>query len=122
VSKSKKPAPRVKRLPDSRLRTERLPAWLDQRVVSKRYLAAGCRTYADLLALWDDLSELMHTLSICQEHPIIDGTMRRCRVCHCTQDDCSGCVALTGDACTWSPEDPSVCTACVIPKLTKGAK
>lgn len=36
--------------------------------------------------------------------------MRACRVCHCTDDDCSGCIARTGHRCVWVDED--LCSAC----------
>ncbi|HRH68856.1 MAG TPA: hypothetical protein PLB89_05045 [Flavobacteriales bacterium] len=34
-----------------------------------------------------------------------------CRVCGCTEDNCSGCVERTGRACWWVEED--LCSACV---------
>lgn len=33
-----------------------------------------------------------------------------CRVCGCTEDDCSGCVARTGEPCVWV--EPDLCSAC----------
>jgi hypothetical protein len=33
-----------------------------------------------------------------------------CRVCGCTDEDCSWCITLTGDPCAW--EQPGLCTAC----------
>lgn len=35
---------------------------------------------------------------------------RRCRVCGCTDDDCSQCIERTGAPCSWVDED--LCTAC----------
>jgi hypothetical protein len=37
--------------------------------------------------------------------------VRRCRVCGCTDYDCSQCVEKTGDACSWVEAD--LCSACV---------
>jgi hypothetical protein len=34
-----------------------------------------------------------------------------CRVCGCTEDDCSGCVERTGEPCHWA--EPGLCSACV---------
>jgi hypothetical protein len=34
-----------------------------------------------------------------------------CRVCGCTEDDCSQCVEKTGEPCTWIA--PGLCSACV---------
>lgn len=34
----------------------------------------------------------------------------QCRVCGCTDDDCSGCVERTGQQCCWVEED--LCSAC----------
>lgn len=33
-----------------------------------------------------------------------------CRVCGCTDDDCSGCVERTGQPCWWV--EPGLCSAC----------
>lgn len=40
-------------------------------------------------------------------------TARRCRQCGCTEADCSGCVARTGEPCHWV--EPDLCSACVPP-------
>lgn len=34
-----------------------------------------------------------------------------CRVCGCTDDDCTGCVERTGSPCSWVEAD--LCSACV---------
>jgi hypothetical protein len=36
--------------------------------------------------------------------------VRRCRVCGCTDNDCSGCIARTGEPCHWVEQD--LCSAC----------
>ncbi|TJY57183.1 hypothetical protein E4T66_17380 [Sinimarinibacterium sp. CAU 1509] len=36
--------------------------------------------------------------------------VRRCRVCGCTDDDCSHCIERTGEACYWVADD--LCSAC----------
>ena len=36
---------------------------------------------------------------------------RSCRVCSCTDDDCSGCIERTGEPCEWI--EPDLCSACV---------
>lgn len=38
-------------------------------------------------------------------------TIRTCRVCNCTELDCSGCWQRTGHPCHWVAED--LCSACV---------
>ncbi len=38
------------------------------------------------------------------------GSKRSCRVCGCTDDDCSGCVERTGEPCYWIEDD--LCSAC----------
>jgi hypothetical protein len=35
---------------------------------------------------------------------------RACRICGCTDDDCSGCIAATGVPCSWVEAD--LCSAC----------
>jgi DnaK suppressor protein len=39
----------------------------------------------------------------------------KCRVCGCTDEDCSQCIEKTGDACHWIQRDGanSLCSACV---------
>ena len=37
-------------------------------------------------------------------------TVQRCRVCGCTDDDCSQCIARTGSPCHWVTGD--LCSAC----------
>jgi hypothetical protein len=37
--------------------------------------------------------------------------VRACRVCGCTDGDCSGCIERTGEACHWVASD--LCSACV---------
>lgn len=34
-----------------------------------------------------------------------------CRVCGCTDEDCTGCVVKTGAPCSWV--EPDLCSACV---------
>jgi hypothetical protein len=36
---------------------------------------------------------------------------RACRVCGCTDEDCSGCIERTGEPCSWVEKD--LCSACV---------
>ncbi len=38
-------------------------------------------------------------------------SVRACRVCGCTDADCSGCVERTGRPCHWVEKD--LCSACV---------
>jgi ParB/RepB/Spo0J family partition protein len=40
-----------------------------------------------------------------------EGWVRTCRVCGCTDADCSGCIERTGQACHWVEVD--LCSACV---------
>lgn len=41
------------------------------------------------------------------------GTERSCRICGCTDLDCSGCIERTGRPCAWVPGRRDLCTACV---------
>lgn len=36
--------------------------------------------------------------------------VRACRVCGCTDDNCSQCIKKTGEPCYWIEED--LCSAC----------
>lgn len=51
---------------------------------------------------------------LCKHRPI-----RNCRICGCTERDCTGCVARTGHPCYWVEED--LCSACAEPSLPEGA-
>jgi hypothetical protein len=48
--------------------------------------------------------------------PVYEGTLSepvvlaRCRVCGCTDEDCSGCLERTGAPCHWV--EPDLCSAC----------
>lgn len=35
----------------------------------------------------------------------------KCRICDCTNEDCSECIELTGMPCHWVEDD--LCSACV---------
>ena len=35
----------------------------------------------------------------------------KCRVCGCTDHDCSGCIEKTGERCHWV--EPNLCSACL---------
>src|ERR1043166_6382785 len=37
----------------------------------------------------------------------------RCRVCGCTDEDCSQCIAFVGAPCSWIDEDHTICSRCV---------
>ena len=45
-----------------------------------------------------------------EAHTGMGANVRRCRVCGCTDVDCSGCVARTGRPCYWVAAD--LCSAC----------
>ena len=50
------------------------------------------------------------------EGPLWD--VQTCRVCGCTDDDCSGCIERTGEPCYWVDED--LCSACAYDQTPKG--
>ena len=45
-----------------------------------------------------------------RRRPVRQSTPGVCRVCGCTDDDCSGCVERTGEPCAWVKAD--LCSAC----------
>lgn len=65
---------------------------------------------------------LAHSVITIGEHPDYPGCLtveaktdvllerRTCRVCGCTDDDCSQCIARTGEPCSWVAAD--LCSAC----------
>jgi hypothetical protein len=55
-----------------------------------------------------DLAELPEDLRV-RQFP--RAAVRACRVCRCTDADCSGCIARTGEPCHWVEAD--LCSACV---------
>ena len=42
---------------------------------------------------------------------VVEPMIRKCRICGCTDDDCSGCIERTGVPCEWVEDD--LCSACV---------
>jgi isopentenyldiphosphate isomerase len=46
--------------------------------------------------------------------------MRTCRVCGCTDEDCSVCIKRTGFACSWVEHD--LCSACATPAQEEAAR
>jgi hypothetical protein len=40
-------------------------------------------------------------------------TYGRCQKCGCTDFDCSGCIAKTGQPCSWTDDSHTLCSACV---------
>jgi hypothetical protein len=46
--------------------------------------------------------------------------VQSCRVCGCTEDDCSGCIEKTSRPCYWVEKD--LCSACVPSKRKAGAR
>ncbi len=41
---------------------------------------------------------------------IVNMAERRCRICGCTEQDCSQCIEKTGEPCHWVEKD--LCSAC----------
>ncbi len=69
---------------------------------------------------FDDLVDVLDQLEPPYSHSSAEilelaqpSTARRCRVCGCTDDDCTQCVLRTGMPCSWVDED--LCSACVPP-------
>jgi ParB/RepB/Spo0J family partition protein len=38
--------------------------------------------------------------------------VQKCRVCGCTEDDCSQCIEASGRPCSWVKGQPNLCTRC----------
>lgn len=37
---------------------------------------------------------------------------RRCRICGCSELNCSGCVMIMGEPCCWANASHTLCSAC----------
>lgn len=70
------------------------------------------------------LQDLMDLAAAGDELPLFAGksessieveTLRRCRECGCTEEDCSQCQAKTGEGCVWVDDD--LCSACIRDKV-----
>lgn len=73
----------------------------DPRVLNKEVLKLRLDQVAEIAEIANmDLTELVVLM-----------LERRCRVCGCTQEDCSQCIARTGSPCSWVQKD--LCSACV---------
>lgn len=71
-----------------------------------------------------ELSDAVETMSSDDPEPIRfdapDALAQRCRVCGCTDDDCSECVEKTGKPCSWVEAD--LCSACDAPRRDPDAE
>jgi hypothetical protein len=56
------------------------------------------------------MNEVADTIGAMLSEAIADGVPRRCRVCGCTDDDCTQCIERTGEPCHWV--EPDLCSAC----------
>lgn len=74
---------------------------------------AYCREpFADVLSVtWCENMESAFDFMLAAERE------RSCRVCGCTDDDCSQCIEKTGMPCSWVEDD--LCSACVGEGLPK---
>lgn len=45
-----------------------------------------------------------------EKNRISDTVIRKCRECGCTDNDCSQCIAATGEPCHWV--EPDLCSRC----------
>lgn len=48
----------------------------------------------------------------------IDLAPKSCRICGCTDDDCTGCIERTGQPCYWVEAD--LCSACASEEMQRG--
>lgn len=67
---------------------------------------------AELVPMVENLQATLLELGVCPplaEAPLTLGNA--CRVCGCTDMDCTGCVERTGEVCFWVEHD--LCSACV---------
>lgn len=65
---------------------------------------------------WDQLKqqaerELKTGVTAEQRLDAVEG--RACRICKCTEADCSKCIARTGTPCSWSDAEKTLCSACL---------
>ena len=68
--------------------------------------------YIDFMEQFDDdPSFRSHALSAREKLVPTPGLRRTCRMCGCTDDDCSECIEKTGAHCHWV--EPDLCSACV---------
>ena len=72
--------------------------------------ALGDAVHAQDSHLWSIAAEKRWTSGKpCIE--VTDAIQDACRICGCTDDDCSQCVEKTGEPCSWV--SPGLCSACV---------
>jgi hypothetical protein len=59
----------------------------------------------------EELCDLCYELCLGADCDIATEKPRRCRICGCTDNDCSQCIEKTGEPCHWVEQD--LCSACV---------
>lgn len=57
-----------------------------------------------------------------KKHSAAGGIRGTCRVCGCTEEDCSQCVEETGESCDWATEDQDLCTRCAMKEVEAAEK
>lgn len=77
--------------------------------------AAGIRKkavdVANLAMMMFDVATAMTAREVSSDTNSQEPKVRTCRVCGCTDADCSGCIERTGEPCRWVEED--LCSACL---------
>lgn len=80
-------------------------ALLDNANPQEPNLMYGCFTVC--ITELDQLDKYTRVIGVAAQKTDL---LRECRVCGCTDNDCSQCVAKTGEPCHWVAED--LCSAC----------
>jgi hypothetical protein len=76
-------------------------------------------TYTELLepTSWRAALTVLAALALLGLRQLPEPHVRRCRVCGCTDLDCSQCIQKTGAPCSWVELD--LCSACAPPDVPR---
>lgn len=90
-------------------------------LIASRYSLEQCVTFSNMLLIIDELEEDDEEPVFSEEGKNWSGFInllgvenkeeRKCRVCGCTEENCTQCIEKTGGPCYWIEDD--LCSACV---------
>ena len=68
-----------------------------------------CKSREDVKRVFE---EAQRDFEIARRLPKLLAQAGVCRVCGCTDADCSNCIAISGVPCSWADETHTICTRC----------
>jgi hypothetical protein len=80
-----------------------------------------CLSCRNSISINDKVCPGCKTVNLQAKDPDSVKDVRTCRICGCTEDDCSQCTEKTGQPCSWVEDDQEgdLCSACLMEESQK---